>query len=57
VGRDPAEIERSIAVQRGPDEIAEPLAEAGVTLFTIGVNGPEHDLALAAKWVAWRDGR
>jgi probable F420-dependent oxidoreductase len=57
VGRDPSEIERSIAVQAGPEGIGDALVDAGATLFTIGVNGADHDLGVAARWVAWRDSR
>ena len=57
VGRDPAEIERSTAVRRPPEDVAEGLVDAGVTLFTIGSHGPDYDLDLARRWVAWRDAR
>src|SRR5688500_8863206 len=39
VGRDPAEIQRSTGVDRRPGDVAEGLLDAGVTLFTVGVNG------------------
>jgi hypothetical protein len=26
-----------------------------VTLFTVGVTGPDYDLSLVEQWVAWRD--
>jgi len=29
--------------------------EAGTTLFTLGITGPDYDIAAAKKWVAWRD--
>ncbi|NMR19336.1 LLM class F420-dependent oxidoreductase [Cellulomonas fimi] len=55
VGRDPAEIERSVAVSRTPAEVAGPLVAAGATLLTVGVSGPEYDLGLVREWVGWRD--
>jgi probable F420-dependent oxidoreductase len=57
VGRDPEVIERSVGVEGPPAEQAEALVEAGATLFTIGINGPDYDLSLVEQWVAWRDAR
>ena len=56
VGRDPALIERSIGVGKPPGEVADALVEAGATLFTVGVGGPDYDLGLVKEWVTWRDG-
>lgn len=55
VGRDPAEIERSCGVNGSPEEQAADYLEAGASLFTIGVGGPDYDLGLVRDWVAWRD--
>jgi probable F420-dependent oxidoreductase len=55
VGRDPAEIERSAGVHGAPDELGPQLQELGVTLYTVGVDGPAFDLGLLRDWVAWRD--
>ena len=55
VGREPEAIERSAGVDKAPDEVAGALQAAGVTLFTIGVNGPDYDLGLAKEWIAFRD--
>ncbi|OZM74442.1 LLM class F420-dependent oxidoreductase [Amycolatopsis antarctica] len=55
VGRDPAEIERSVGVQSGPDELGKPLLDLGITTFTVGTGGPDYDLDLLKKWLAWRD--
>ncbi len=56
VGRDTARlVERSVGVSAPPQEVGAALVAAGVTLFTIGVNGPDYDLELVEKWVAWRD--
>jgi len=55
VGRDTSVVERSVAVSVPPAEVAADLRAAGVTLFTIGVGGPDYDLSLVRQWVAWRD--
>ncbi|KXK63103.1 LLM class F420-dependent oxidoreductase [Micromonospora rosaria] len=61
VGRDPAEIEISGSVGGGPSPAGEPddlgpkLRDLGVTLFTLGVDGPDYDLTLLRRWLAWRD--
>ena len=56
VGRDTARlVERSVAVSRPPQEQAAAFVDAGATLLTVGVSGPEYDLSLASQWVAWRD--
>lgn len=61
VGRDPADIERSAGVN-GKDlesllEDAEALAELGITMLTVGVNGPDYDLSQAEALCRWRDRR
>jgi len=60
-GRDPATIERSSGVTGDNiDDIvdnAEALAQLGVTLMTVGCNGPDYDLGPAQALIAWRDGR
>jgi len=57
VDRDPAHIVRSVGVNGPPDEVGEQLVAAGASLFTIGLNGPDYDLGLARRWVAWRNNR
>ena len=57
VGRDAATIERSVGVEGPPAEQADALVQAGATLFTIGIGGPDYDLSLVEQWVAWRDAR
>jgi probable F420-dependent oxidoreductase len=58
VGRDPAEIERSITV-RGAEqmEAADEYVKAGITHLVMGSSGPSYDLAPLAELIAWRDGR
>jgi probable F420-dependent oxidoreductase len=61
LGRDPGEIEISCGVGGGPAPSGEPgelgpkLRELGVSLFTVGVSGPDYDLGELRKWIAWRD--
>ncbi|MBD8061109.1 LLM class F420-dependent oxidoreductase [Oceanitalea stevensii] len=57
VGRDPGEIERSVAVKGDPRDSGEALVEAGATLFTVSASGPDYDLSSLSEWVAWRDAR
>lgn len=57
VGRDASTIERSAGVSRAPGEVADAMVAAGVTLFTVGVSGPDYDLSLVEDWVRWRDAR
>ncbi|MEE6165567.1 MULTISPECIES: LLM class F420-dependent oxidoreductase [unclassified Mycolicibacterium] len=62
VGRDPETIVRSAGVQDngGIDAMlaeADALADLGVTILTIGVNGPDYNLSSAEALVRWRDGR
>jgi probable F420-dependent oxidoreductase len=60
VGRDPAEIERSVGVDRrlGPIEKTGPrLLDLGVSLFTVGVGGPDYDLSQLRETIEWRDGQ
>jgi probable F420-dependent oxidoreductase len=56
VGRDTAAlVERSVGVSAAPEDVVAPLVAAGVSLFTVGVSGPDYDLSLVQKWVGWRD--
>ncbi|MFD6268136.1 LLM class F420-dependent oxidoreductase [Nocardia asteroides] len=53
VGTDATRIERSVQWQGRAQ--ADALHAAGVTLFTVGVSGPDYDLATVRKAVEWRD--
>ncbi len=55
VDRRPELIERSAAVDASPGTAAEALLAAGVSLFTLGLNGPGYDLGLTREWIAFRD--
>jgi probable F420-dependent oxidoreductase len=58
IGRDSSEIERSVGTPAGePDEVGQPLLDAGASLFTVGVGGPDYDLTKLKSWLAWRDAR
>ena len=55
MGREPEAIEPSATVERSPDVAAAPMLAAGVTLFTLGLNGPGYDLGPVKDWIAFRD--
>jgi probable F420-dependent oxidoreductase len=55
VGRDPSEIEKSVGVRGAPDASGPALLEAGASLFTVGIGGPDYDLADVRKWLSWRE--
>ncbi|PXY25033.1 LLM class F420-dependent oxidoreductase [Prauserella sp. PE36] len=55
VGRDPAEIERSVGVRGDPEDSGAKLHELGITMFTVATGGPDYDLSTLRKWIAWRD--
>ncbi|KQR99601.1 LLM class F420-dependent oxidoreductase [Williamsia sp. Leaf354] len=66
IGRDPSEIEHSAGVEfdpkaalaeglKGVVERAEQLHAEGVTFFTVGVGGPDYELAAVAELCRWRD--
>lgn len=59
VGRDVSQITVSNELDRkGHDvEHADALYDAGVRLFTLGVTGPDYDLAPVRRWLAWRDAK
>ena len=58
VGRDPAEIQRSVTVARLTGERQDPerFLEVGVTDFVVSVQGPDWDLKALESVLAWRDG-
>ncbi|WP_145227382.1 LLM class F420-dependent oxidoreductase [Rudaeicoccus suwonensis] len=64
VGRDLNDIEVSVGVggrgrdggQAGePEEEGSPLLDLGARLFTVGTGGPDYDMSVLEKWIAWRD--
>jgi len=57
LGRDPAAIERSVAVGDEGPVTGDALLAAGVTQFTIGLDGPDFTADEVRRWVAWRDER
>jgi len=63
LGRDATTIERSAGVESSGDGFesmlatAETLVGLGVSLLTVGVNGPDYDLAPAEALCRWRDER
>ncbi|PJJ71754.1 putative F420-dependent oxidoreductase [Diaminobutyricimonas aerilata] len=57
VGRDLAEIEFSNELGGRDEQTADRLHELGVTLFTIGISGPDYPLDDVKRWLAWRDAK
>jgi probable F420-dependent oxidoreductase len=57
VGRDTSEIEVSVELSRKSPEEADELHAVGATLFTVGISGPNHNLARVREWLAWRDAK
>jgi probable F420-dependent oxidoreductase len=61
LGRAPGEIEVSVGVFGGPSYVGPPdtlgprLRALGVSLFTVGVGGPDYELSVLRDWIAWRD--
>ena len=55
VGRDTSEIEISTEIRNRTESEADELRELGTTLFTLGISGPDYDIAAVRRWVAWRD--
>jgi probable F420-dependent oxidoreductase len=55
VGRDTSEIEISAELRERTAVEADELLALGTTLFTIGISGPDYDLAPVHDWLAWRD--
>ena len=53
IGRDPAEIERSVLVGGDPSATAPELIKLGITLFIVLVK--DLDLAPLRNWISWRD--
>ena len=55
VGRDVSEIEISNELRNRDEHEADALRELGVSLFTIGITGPDYDVQTVRRWLAWRD--
>lgn len=55
LGRDRSEIEISTEVRSIDEATADELHALGATLFTLGLSGPDYDLAAVRRWVSWRD--
>lgn len=55
IGRDPAEIERGVAVSPQDLGRVSELRDAGCSLFMIRTAGPDFDLANLPDWIKWRD--
>ncbi|NNF69020.1 MAG: LLM class F420-dependent oxidoreductase [Acidimicrobiia bacterium] len=62
IGRDPAEIERSVGIQqhritKDLEQNADAYYDVGIRQFTIGLSGPDYPLDGVAEWLAWRDAK
>ena len=57
VGRDIGEIEISTELRARTVAEAEEVLALGTTMFTIGITGPDYDLAPVKDWLAWRDSK
>jgi alkanesulfonate monooxygenase SsuD/methylene tetrahydromethanopterin reductase-like flavin-dependent oxidoreductase (luciferase family) len=57
VGRDVSEIEISVDISDSTVAEAEQRYGLGATLFTIGISGPDYDLAVVRSWLSWRDAK
>ena len=55
VGRDIGEIEISTELRGRTQADAEQRLDLGTTMFTVGITGPDYDIATVKKWIAWRD--
>ncbi len=53
VGRARSEIEVSAGVDPKRIDQADAMAAAGVVEITLGLNGPDYDMAPVKEWVAW----
>jgi len=57
VGRDPAEIERSVLLQKDQHERADEYVERGITHLITGAGGPDYDTGTLSQLISWRDSR
>jgi probable F420-dependent oxidoreductase len=55
VGRNPAEIERSITVRPQNIKHADRYVENGITHLIFGLSGPDYDLDSLHELISWRD--
>jgi len=55
VGRDTSQIEISTEIGKGTVKEADEKRALGTSLFTVGITGPDYDLAPVHDWLAWRD--
>lgn len=55
VGRDTSEIEVSTDLRGRNVHDADNMVEAGASLFTLQITGPDYDLEPVRDWLGWRD--
>jgi alkanesulfonate monooxygenase SsuD/methylene tetrahydromethanopterin reductase-like flavin-dependent oxidoreductase (luciferase family) len=57
VGRDPSEIERSVAMGRERNHLADAYVANGITHLIVNSSGPDYDLGPLRELLQWRDAR
>jgi probable F420-dependent oxidoreductase len=55
IGRDPAQIQRSVTVDAPPESAADAFLAAGTRMFVLNVDLPGFDPGLLRDWLAFRD--
>jgi probable F420-dependent oxidoreductase len=55
IGRDPAEIERTVLLEEDEAELAAEYHEAGMTHLIVTLSAPRYDMAQVDRLCAWRD--
>jgi len=57
IGRDPSEVERSVAIESKTMDKADKYVAAGANELTISVNGPDYDMGQVRELLSWRNSR
>jgi probable F420-dependent oxidoreductase len=55
IGRDPAEIERTVLLEEDEATLADSYCEAGMTHLILTLTAPDYDLGRLERMCAWRD--
>ena len=57
IGRDPAEIERSVMVNKDTAGMGDAYVEQGITHLIYGTGGPDYEMGPVLDLIRWRDSR